>query len=290
MPMIQIAIKKIVPNPEQPRRDFDVEELEELAQSIREHGVIQPVVVEEAGEFFILHDGERRWRAAKMAGLAEMPAVITPPMNGDGSQKRLMRAMIANIQRKDLSHIEEAQGYARLMEQGMSVGEISRQTGKKESVIYTKMGLLKLEPEIQDLIHNRKLSGHPELCRAMLSIPDSRLRVELAIKAAARNLSIKTILSAASALANGKLKRYEQSPSIEQAVARHGGRPADLPKWDALAQAGMVPPWPAVEQAAKKTCAGCLLRSSASAAICKECPAPQMLLLLMKSVERAKMP
>src|SRR3990167_7672181 len=128
---MQIALDKTLPNPEQVRRLFDKVELEGLAQSIRENGVIQPVVVEEIGDgFFFLHDGERRWRAARPAGLAEIPAAVAPGLIANSSEQRLLRGLIANIQREDLSHIDESRAYRVLQEHGLTVHEISKRTGK----------------------------------------------------------------------------------------------------------------------------------------------------------------
>ena len=102
-----IAINRIFPNPDQPRTVFDQEELEGLAQSIKENGLIQPIVVEQAGDCFILVDGERRWRACQLAGLVHIEAVIRPASNHNGIQ-RLTHALVANIQRSSMGAIDEA--------------------------------------------------------------------------------------------------------------------------------------------------------------------------------------
>src|SRR6185369_7089197 len=101
-PYQQIHISRVVPNPEQPRKTFDQAELDGLADSIREHGVIQPIVVESCADDYILHDGERRLRAAKLAGLKKIPAIVHPPLNGTGPQERLERALVANVQRVEM--------------------------------------------------------------------------------------------------------------------------------------------------------------------------------------------
>ncbi len=286
--MPNIPIDSIIPNPEQPRSLFDQKALEELAQSIRENGIIQPVIVEEAGELFILHDGERRWRAAKLAGLTEIPAICVPPMNGDGAIQRLMRALVANIQRENLSCIEEARAYQRLLEQGMTINEISEKTGKAGNVIYNRLAWLELDEEIQELVHTRKISSEERARKALARIPDRSLRVGLARRAAERNLSAKTIEVAASVILHERAEKLgEDAPSIEMASRKYG-RPVSLRKWDALAQTGAIPPWSAVETAARKTCQNCILSPQASPAICGECPAPQLLLLLMETVEKAR--
>ena len=127
----EISIWRVHPNPEQPRKQFDQAELKELADSIREHGVIQPIAVEEAGLDFILHDGERRWRAPKMAGLTVIPALIIQLLNGTGPQERLTRALVANIQHAAMTPVEEALALKRLnVEHKLSIREISKRTGR----------------------------------------------------------------------------------------------------------------------------------------------------------------
>lgn len=102
-----IPVDRIYPNPMQPRKIFDEAELHELADSIREHGVIEPIVVELCGRDFILHDGERRLRAARLASLKKIPAIVHPPLNGTGPRERLERALVANVQRSEMHPIEE---------------------------------------------------------------------------------------------------------------------------------------------------------------------------------------
>ncbi len=288
--MTDIALDLIVPNPEQPRTLFDPDELEGLAQSIREHGVIEPIVVEQAEDLFILHDGERRLRASRLAGKATIPAIVIAPLNGNGAQTRLLRALVANLQRTDLSPIEEARGYQKLRQQGLSTNQIAEKVGKHASQVYNRLELLKLEPEIQELIHRGQLPSSELVRKALLSIPSKRERLELAEKAADRGCSIKTIVTAASVLRKRSLEktRLQEERALNVASDRRGGRPVDQMKWDAAAQAGIVLPWPAVEQAAKKTCRGCLLATSASPETCRECPAPVLLTLMMEAVEKVK--
>lgn len=284
---MQIPLDKILPNPEQPRRLFDQAGLDELAQSIRENGVIQPVVVEEIGDgFFFLHDGERRWRAARLAGLVEIPAAVVPGLNGNGTEQRLLRALIANIQREDLSHIDEARAYRRLQEHGLNVREIAKRTGKAATVIYSKLELLDLEPEIQELIHLRKIGARPDLVLALKKIPDSRERVQLVQKAAERGLTANSIIRAANALAaerRGKRPTGEET-SLELATERQG-KP-DLPRWNALVQVGRVLPWDVVEEAARATCRGCVLVFEASSQVCGQCPAVSILEAMLAKAQR----
>jgi ParB family chromosome partitioning protein len=289
--MTDIPLDLIVPNPEQPRTEFDPGELDGLAQSIREHGVILPVVVEEAAGVYILHDGERRVLAARLAGLTEIPAVVIAPLNGDGPQKRLLRALVANLQRVDLSPIEEARAYLKLRNLGLSTNQIAEQTGKHVSQIYNRLKLLEdYEPEIQELIHRGKFSSSELVRKALVKLPKHE-RLELAVKAAERELSVRTIITAASVLRKRSQaeSRPQERRSLDVAFERRDDRPVDRMKWNAAAQAGIVPPWPAVEKAARQTCRRCVLASAASPEICRECPAPTLLVMLMESVEKVEL-
>jgi ParB family chromosome partitioning protein len=137
---MKIAIDKILKNPEQPRKDFS--DLDSLAQSIKEHGLINPIAVEEAGGMYILIDGERRWRAARLAGLKEIEANVKPALNGGGRKEHLVMAMIANLQREDISPIDEAGSYKKMQEMGIKIERIAQIVGKNISVIYRYMILL----------------------------------------------------------------------------------------------------------------------------------------------------
>lgn len=148
---VAIPCDLVDPNPEQPRQNFNEAELKELADSIVQHGLIQPIVVHPAGDRYILHDGERRWRACKLAGLAEIPAYIVPP--GMDAQQLLLRAIVANDQRADLSPIERANGYQRLAdEHGLGDSDIARQVGKSRSVVANTRRLLNLPEDRQQQV------------------------------------------------------------------------------------------------------------------------------------------
>lgn len=143
-----VLVALIDPNPEQPRREFDEAALKELAGSITEHGLIQPIVVHRAGDRFILHDGERRLRAARLAGLAAIPAFIAP--TAAGAQTLLLRAVVANDQRADLTAIERARAYQRLADEfDLSDSDIARQVGKSRSAVSNTRRLLGLPKEQQ---------------------------------------------------------------------------------------------------------------------------------------------
>jgi ParB family transcriptional regulator, chromosome partitioning protein len=184
----QLPIDSIAANPLQPRRVFHTERMEELAQSIRANGIIQPLVVRRHGEQYQLVAGERRWRAAKIAGLARVPAVVQ-----DIPDERLLEiTLIENIQREDLNPIETALAFDRLTrELQLNHEEIGRRTGKDRSTIANLIRLLQLPPDIQQLIAERRLSGSNARC--LLALPTPELQREVAEKAVAQGWSVRQV-------------------------------------------------------------------------------------------------
>ena len=186
-----IRISRITPRGDQPRKSFDENALQVLADSIREHGVIQPIVVREIG---VLEDnyeiiaGERRWRAAKMAGLDEIPAVI---MTGD-ELKIAEVALIENVQRKDLNPIEEAMAYKALIERfDLKQEEVARQAGKSRSAVANMLRLLELPDEVLAMVQDEKLSmGH---ARAILGLADEEKMLPLAELTIGKELSVREV-------------------------------------------------------------------------------------------------
>jgi ParB family chromosome partitioning protein len=184
----KLGIEAIHPNPMQPRVVFQPERLEELAASIRANGIIQPLIVRRVGDQYQLVAGERRWRAAKMAGLEEVPVVIQ-----EISDPLLLEiALIENIQREDLNAIEAARAYERLgRDLGLSQEEIGRRTGKDRTSIANSLRLLKLPPEVQLLVAEHRISmGH---ARAILGLQTPEQQIEIAERAAARGLSVRQV-------------------------------------------------------------------------------------------------
>jgi ParB family transcriptional regulator, chromosome partitioning protein len=184
----QLPIDLIEPNPLQPRRVFQHDRIEELAQSIRANGIIQPLVVRRRAERYQLVAGERRWRAAKIAGVAHVPAVIQ-----DIPDERLLEiTLIENIQREDLNAIETAQAFERLCrELQLNHEEVGRRTGKDRSTIANLIRLLQLPPDIQQLIAERRLSiGH---ARCLLTLPTAELQREVAEKSVAQGWSVRQV-------------------------------------------------------------------------------------------------
>lgn len=186
-----IKISRITPRGDQPRKNFDENALQVLADSIREHGVIQPIVlreIEELSDNYEIIAGERRWRAAKMAGLDEIPAVI---MTGD-ELKVAEVSLIENVQRKDLNPIEEALAYKALIEKfGLKQEEVAQQAGKSRSAVANMLRLLELPDEVLNMVQDEKLSmGH---ARAILGLEDEEKMLPLAEMTAEKELSVREV-------------------------------------------------------------------------------------------------
>ncbi len=183
---LEIDLELIEPNSQQPRSRFTEEKLEELAQSIRINGIVQPIVVRKRGSIYQIVAGERRWRAAQKAGLKKIPAVIKEV----GDEKLLELALIENIQRQELNAIEEAKAYKNLAETiGLTQEMIAERVGKNRTIITTFLRLLKLPKEIQNFVEDEKLSaGHG---RALLMITDAETQKRLASKVIELSLSVR---------------------------------------------------------------------------------------------------
>ncbi len=183
-----IPIHLIDPNPVQPRTVFQPDKLAELAQSIRANGIIQPLIVQRAGDRYQLVAGERRWRAARLAELAEVPAIVQ-----EFAGERLLEiALIENIQREDLNPIEVAQALDQLARQhNLSHEQIGERTGKDRTTVTNLLRLLRLPGDIQLLVAEHRLSmGH---ARAILGLPTQELQKEVAEKAAAQGMSVRQV-------------------------------------------------------------------------------------------------
>lgn len=205
----EINIDEIVVNNKQPRKDFDEEKLEELAASMEQHGVLQPVILRKIGRGYELVAGERRWRAAAKAGIKKIPAVVKELSDGDV----LEIALIENLQREDLNPIEEASAYKQLMDEfGLTQEELAKRVGKSRSQIANTLRLLNLEEEILKFIFEGKLTaGH---ARALLSIEDKKLRYGLAKKISNEGLSVRQAEQLAQNLLQKKEKKSARQTTI----------------------------------------------------------------------------
>ena len=182
----KVAIQEIHPNPNQPRTHFNETQLQELSESIREHGVLQPLLVRKSGKGYEIIAGERRYQAAKIAGIEELPVIIKDV----DDQEMLALALIENLQRSDLNPIEEAKGYRQLIQaSGMTQEALSKAVSKSRSAITNSLRLLDLPEVVQDMLYDGKLSaGH---ARAILAVPFEDARIKLAEKVVAEGLSVR---------------------------------------------------------------------------------------------------
>ena len=182
-----LPIHKVEPNPDQPRRDFDPEELQSLADSIATHGVVQPLTVRELNSgYYQIIAGERRWRAARIAELREIPAVII-----EADDRKVMElALIENLQRQDLNPVEDAMGYRSLMEDyGLTQEDAAKQVGKSRPAVANALRLLNLPEKVLEMVRGGELTaGH---ARAVLSLKTVKMQEQAAQKIAALGLSVR---------------------------------------------------------------------------------------------------
>lgn len=181
-----ISVDKIFPNTYQPRRFFNEEALEELSQSIKEHGIIQPITVRKRGENFELVAGERRWRAARMAEFEVVPCNIIEITDTESAEI----ALLENLQREDLNFIEEAEAYYNLInDHRFTQDELAKRMGKKQSTIANKLRLLKLSPKVREICLDNKLTERH--ARALLSLPNEELQLIIVEKIIKGSLNVK---------------------------------------------------------------------------------------------------
>jgi len=212
-----IQIDSIDPNPLQPRRTFQAERLEELAQSIRSNGIIQPLLVRKAGDRYQLVAGERRWRAAKLAGVQQVPIVVR-----EVPDDRLLEiTLIENIQREDLNPIETAVAFDRMIREFvLSPEQVGQRTGKDRTTIVNLVRLLQLPDDLQQLVAERRLSaGH---ARCLLSLPSIQLQREVAEKSVAQGWSVRQVERVARKMLEGRKPKHvdevDSDPNVKAAI------------------------------------------------------------------------
>ena len=202
----EIPIKDIKPNPRQPRMMFDPDGLEEMARSIDVFGVVQPIIVRSVGTEYELVAGERRWRAARMAGLEKVPAIVRDSTETDS----LEMALIENLHRDDLNGIEEATAFQQLLDDfGITHEELSRRVGKSRAQITNTIRLLQLTPSIQQqIMEDRITTGH---ARALLALQDEpELQEKLALRIAKEGLSVRQVEDSVRSLKGEEEPRKER--------------------------------------------------------------------------------
>ncbi len=212
--LIDLELSQIRPNPRQPRRHFDDEAIGQLAESISAEGVVQPIVVREAGQDYEIVAGERRWRAAQRAGLRTIPAIVRQT----DERESLILALAENVSREDLNPVEQARGYAALADElDLSQTEIARRLGKSRPAVANTLRLLELPDEVLDMIAGGKLSeGHG---RAVLQVADQDGRAALAKKAIARGLSVRQTEAAAKATGKTTPRRARGAQALDDELA-----------------------------------------------------------------------
>ena len=210
-PASVININKIEPNRLQPRKEFKEDALQELADSIKQFGVIEPLVVQDRDDHYEIIAGERRWRAAKIAGLKEVPAVVKKLTE----QEIVEISLIENLQREDLNPIEEAMTYKRLLEEfHLKQDEVADRVSKSRAAVTNSMRLLKLTEEVQQMIIDEKISsGH---ARALIPVDDAKQQYELAERVFDEKLSVRDIEKLVKDL--GKEKKEKKKKEEDQAL------------------------------------------------------------------------
>lgn len=210
----KVSIDKINPNPNQPRTHFNETLLNELADSIRENGVLQPLLVRKKGEGYEIIAGERRYQASKIAGLEELPVIVKEV----DDQKMLELALIENLQRSDLNPIEEAKGYRQLIKaSGMTQEALSKAVSKSRSSITNSLRLLDLPEQVQQYLFDGRLTaGH---ARAILAVPYEEQRIKLADKVVAEGLSVRATENLAPLFSVGETPRAPR-PVMPQSYKR----------------------------------------------------------------------
>jgi ParB family chromosome partitioning protein len=212
--LAQLPVGAIKPNRRQPRRRFDAEAVSELAESVRVQGVVQPVIVRpDPDGGYELIAGERRWRAARSAGLATIPAIIRETPDRDS----LLLALVENVAREDLSAVDEARAYATLIDEfGLSLAEVAERVGRSKPAVSNRLRLLELPEDVLALVERGQLSeGH---ARAILSVPDHEERRRLAKRIVRQGLSVRAAERAAR-WAGARTKPRRASPSVDPQLA-----------------------------------------------------------------------
>lgn len=206
----QIPVNMIIPNPAQPRRNFDDISLQELAESFKTQGVLQPIIVKKKDNGYILIAGERRFRAARLAGLEKIPAIL---MDETNETDMLQMALVENIQREDLNPLEEAEAFRRLMDESrLTQQELAARVGKSRTAIANIVRLLNLPEKVKELIRAGKLTeGH---ARAILALDDELSQVKLAERIVADNLTVRMAEESIKVLRKRKSLPKKRLPAI----------------------------------------------------------------------------
>lgn len=207
--VLEINTQEIIPNKNQPRKEFDEEKLAELSHSISQHGVIQPIIVSKVQNGYEIVAGERRWRAAMKAGIKKIPVILKELSD----EEKMEIALIENLQREDLNDLEEAQAYKEIMEKyELTQSQLAEKLGKSRVAIANTLRLLHLPEKVQEMIKGNSLTaGHG---RAILSVPEN-LQGQLAQKITKENLSVREAEKIAQTLKEEELKGHKDRPKVK---------------------------------------------------------------------------
>ena len=213
--VLELDLDMIEPNRKQPRKYFDETALEELAASLKSYGMIQPIVVKKSGDYYEIIAGERRWRAAKIAGMTKVPVVIKKWEEGEAFEA----ALVENLQREDLNPMEEAESYQRLQEEfGMSQEKIAEKVGKSRSAVTNSLRLLQLDPRVRNFVVENKLTGGH--ARTLLSVTNGDEQFELAEMVIEEGLSVRAV----EALVKNHLTQAGKPAKEEEEVSKEDAR------------------------------------------------------------------
>ena len=212
-PSATLPLNEIEPNREQPRKDFDKEKLEALAESIKEHGIVQPLIVVKADGYYMIVAGERRWRAARIAGLKEVPVIIREYTEVEVEQI----ALVENLQREDLNPIEEAFGYKQLMDKfNLTQEQVSQKIGKSRPYVANALRLIKLPEVIRDYLKEGWLSvGH---AKVLLGVNDEKKMIAIAKEVVDKDLNVRQTEFLIKIQPSEKKKSEKRDPNIENAI------------------------------------------------------------------------
>jgi ParB family chromosome partitioning protein len=267
---MKIPVNKVLPNPDQPRTVFDQAELDGLALSIKENTLIQPIIVEKAGDQYILIDGERRWRAHKINGADTIEAVVRESVKNN--KDRLTHALVANVQRSAMGPVDEAHAYKKLVDELGSVDATAAKVGVSSATVSMRLDLLGFHEVVQKLFNLKRLPLDLSVTSALKRLkPEQQAR--LATTAATRNWSAPSILRMVARETKEKGKptyvQKHRRPKVYEPVGDH---------FDALAMVTNAKKLtPALMAASRATCRACSLFDEASPIICKQCPLPDLL-------------
>ena len=213
--VLELDLDMIEPNRKQPRKYFDETALEELAASLKAYGMIQPIVVKKNGDYYEIIAGERRWRAAKIAGLTKVPVVIKKWEEGEAFEA----ALVENLQREDLNPMEEAESYHRLQEEfGLSQEKIAERVGKSRSAVTNSLRLLQLDPRVRNFVVENKLTGGH--ARTLLPVTNGDDQFELAEQVIDEGLSVRAV----EALVKAYLTQAEKPAETEEEISKEDTR------------------------------------------------------------------